>query len=142
MEGQGATGAHVRPLAITYAERRSLDERRGRYDEARGLWVVEDALGESPLVRSRTVALEETVTRQRADPSDQSRPRRDTAGRVPPVTRYRAVLEETKTSNRADPTDQPRPRRSELRRRVPEETVTFVDDEGTDEARPRRVGRR
>lgn len=140
-KGHDVEGSRVRPLALNYAERRPLEERRGRYDEARGVWVVEDALGELPLVRCREVVLEETVTKQRVDPSDQARPRRDVAGRTQIGARGRTVLEETKTSDRADPTDQPRPRRSAFGRRVPEETVTFVDDEGTDEARPRRGSR-
>lgn len=136
----------MRPLALAYAERRPLEERRGRYDEAREVWVVQDDTeGEAPLVRTRDVVLEETVTKQQVDPSDRPRPRRGAVNGTrgsSPAPIESVDYADTKTSASADVDDYPpRPRRAVLRRRVPEETLTFVDAEGTDESRPRRAKR-
>ncbi len=135
-----------RPLALTYAERRPLEQRQGRYDESRELWVVWDGEdGEAPLVRTRDVVLEETVTKQQVDPSDRPRPRRGAmygAEGLSPTQTGPVVYADTKTSASADVDDwPPRPRRAVLRRRIPEETLTFLDAEGTDESRPRRAKR-
>lgn len=132
----------ARPLAVEYAERVPLQERLGRYDEAQGLWMVQNGVGEVPLVRARSVALEETVTKIQADPTDPPRPRRGAAAiaaRAPHARTELPILGETKTSVKADPSDPPRPRR-EMQRWVPEETLTFVGDEGTDEPHPAGAG--
>jgi hypothetical protein len=136
----------MRPLALTYAERRPLEERRGGYDEAREVWVVRDnEEGEAPLVRMSDVVLEETVTKQQIDPSDRPRSRRGMVNSAEGFSSAQAgpvVYADTKTSVSADVDDwPPRPRRAVLPRRIPEQTLTFVDAEGTDESRPSRAKR-
>lgn len=99
----GETPDAARPLALGYAERRSLEERRGRYDAVIGVWVVGEGAVEVPMVRAREASLEDTVTKVEADPSDPARPRRSVESRE--------TLDESVTSVNAENTDPPRPRR-------------------------------
>jgi hypothetical protein len=141
---RGAEQHHMRPLALDYAERVRVEKRPGHYDEDQGLWVIEDESGEVPLIGAREVTLDETVTKVQAEATDQAQPRRgasNDAGHDTSQAIERAGLGETKTGVPSDPTDPPRPRRVASRRRGPEETLTFVDDEGTDESQPRRSRR-
>lgn len=164
---EGRSGGSARPFALGYAERRPLDERRGRYDEADEVWVIDDGTAKMPLVRSRAAApeddamlcgvdatvtsrqvvVDESISSVTADPTDPPKPRRagdggDSAGAA--RSNQRLALDETVTKNAADPSDVSRPRRGGLARAgkprpVPDETLTFTR-ESTDESRPRRSG--
>lgn len=141
---RGTEQRHARPLALDYAERVRVEKRSGYYDEDQGLWVIEDETGEMPLIGTRKVTVDETFTKVQAEATDQAQPRRganNDAGHNNSRSIERASLGETKTGVPSDPTDPPRPRRVASRRRGPEETLTFVDDEGTDESQPRRSRR-
>jgi len=141
----------ARPFVLGYAKRRPLEERRGRYDEAAEVWVVEDGTGEVPLVRSHAEALEETITRSPENTDPPRRPRK--GGRsdaTPPrAANRRILLDETVSSYRGDPTDPPRPRKdykvgdgqgADLpnERLALDETITKVVADPTDVSRPRR----
>jgi hypothetical protein len=107
-------GRRARPLALGYAERVPLGERPGRYDEAREVWVVKDGEGVVPLIRTREVTLDDTVTKIRADPADPSWPRRGAGDAADGGSRAGVrplALDETETRMRADPGDPANPRR-------------------------------
>src|SRR5215212_8307377 len=143
----------IRPFVLGYAERRPIEQRRGRYHEVEEMWVVEDGSGEVPLVRSRAEASEETITRSPENTDPPRRPRKGGRPKVAPSsTKDRHVLlDETVSSYDGDPTDPPRPRRADkarnagnagsLSRRLDlDETITKVVADPTDVSRPRRDG--
>ena len=150
---QDGPRGHARPFVLGYAERRPIEQRRGRYDEAREVWVVEDRTGEVPLVGSHAEALDETITRSPENTDPPRRPRK--AGRSDgahlKAENRRILLDETVSSYQGDPTDPPRPRRADEARDARgarlsnerlalDETITKVVADPTDVSRPRREG--
>ena len=140
-----------RPFVLAYAERRSVEERGGRYDETNEIWVVNDTIGEMPLVRSRAEMLEETLTRspENTDPPRRPRKSKKLEGSSSSMNNQRVLLDETVSSYQGDPTDPPRPRRSGKSRYdrgssssndrlALDETITKVTGDPTDVSRPRR----